>query len=231
VAPAIVAVVASVQNVSATFPEVKVQHLLSVGSVQSGESWQKTTVVVEGQPLARCVGQLAADEQADPSVPGVQFEPDPVLVSVPQQLGVAPPHSSGPSQLSESPAGHIPSGTHEKGSIEAGLMQHTWVNRQSGLLPHGKSYVPACASPLPGLPASGVGPASGVWPESVATGPESLAATPESTTDRTSGAPASIRNDGLVPLLQAEATTAATNAACQVPVRLVMRRAPSDTVH
>lgn len=96
------AVVWSMQNVSAAPFDVNVQHLLFVGSVQSAGTWQSWTFVVSVQFVARWVGHAAALEHDVPTdvTPQVGNDPVPFGTSVPQQIGVAPLQSFGPSQLS-----------------------------------------------------------------------------------------------------------------------------------
>jgi len=109
VAPATVAVPWLVQNVRDAPPVENVQHSLLLGSEQSLGSWQSCTVVVSLQVVPMCVWHAAADEQDVPSDFGVHEGklPLPLGTSTPQQIGVEPPHSSGPSQAILSDAGHV----------------------------------------------------------------------------------------------------------------------------
>lgn len=119
---------------------VNVQHLLLVGSVQSAETWQIQVFDVSLH-VPMCVTQFAAVEHELPNEAGLQLGkvPVPLPTATAQQTGVAPPHSSGPSQSILSLAGQDAGATQEKVVGGPGAVQQTVDKGQAVFPPQPKS--------------------------------------------------------------------------------------------
>lgn len=129
------------QNVSSAPLDVNVQHLFAFASEQSAATWQIRTFVVSVQVWPRWVGQAFADVHDAPSaeMPHCGYVPVPFAVYTPQQTGDAPPHSSGPSQLTWSAVGHEAVATHLNVVGDPGIAQHAWSTGHAVLPPQPKS--------------------------------------------------------------------------------------------
>ena len=132
------------QNVSDAPPDTNVQHVLSVGSVQSALTWHSCTFVVLVHVVPRCVGHAAAVVHDVPSDIALHDGnvPVPSGMSMPQHTGVAPLQSEGPSHASLSAAAQLASATHAKVGGLPGVVQHTSVTRHAEPPAQPKSYMP-----------------------------------------------------------------------------------------
>lgn len=129
---------------------VNVQHCGCAASVHSDETWQIWTFVVSLHDDCRCVGQAAAVVHDVPRLAKSHcgYEPWPLPTATPQQTGVLPPHSSGPSHVILSAAGHEAGASQLNVVIVLlGCVQQT-CDSEHVASPHPKSYTPL-PDPLP----------------------------------------------------------------------------------
>ena len=128
------------QKVAEAVPLVNVQQELLVASVQSVETWQSCVFDVSLH-VPMCVTHAAAEAHDAPREETPQFGnvPVPLPTATAQQIGVAVPHSSGPSHVNWSPAGQLAGAVQAKGEAAPGVTQHTVLSGQAGPAPQPKS--------------------------------------------------------------------------------------------